>query len=162
MQAPGSLIKFLRTRKGNISIEFGLTLPFLALMLAGTVEFGRLIQQKTIVEKAVHAGALLAARSDLPLTGAQVTAVTNVIQTGGVDGTDPFLVDGWADAGATIVIDDTSTTYTDAGSGITDLPVIIIDVSVPFDPLMPGLMSNFGFNNLKVVVSHQQASLGGS
>ena len=155
-----SFNKFLRSRRGNISIEFGLTLPFLALMLAGTVEYGRLIQQKTIVEKAVHAGALLAARSTLPLDSTQLTVITNVIQTGGTDGTDPFLVDGWGDGAATINIDDTSTVYNDAGSGVVDLPVIIITVSVPFDPLMPGLMSNFGFNNLKVTVTHEQAYLG--
>jgi Flp pilus assembly pilin Flp len=154
-----SFSKFLRSRKGNISIEFGLTLPFLALMLAGTVEYGRLIQQKTIVEKAVHAGALLAARSSLPLDAAQLTVITNVIQTGGTDGSGPFLVDGWGDGAATITIDDSSTVFNDV-SGVVDLPVIIITVSVPFDPLMPGLMSNFGFNNLKVSVTHEQAYLG--
>ena len=159
MRMLASFSKFLRSRSGNISIEFGLTLPFLALMLAGTVEFGRLIQQKTIVEKAVHAAALLAARSTLPLDAAQITVIENVIQTGAVDGTDPFLVAGWADVSATIDIDDTSTVFNDA-SGVVDLPVIIITVSVPFDPIMPGLMANFGFNNLSVAVTHEQAYLG--
>lgn len=160
MPVLGSFSKFLRSRKGNVSVEFGLTLPFLAMMLAGTVEFGRLLQQKTIVEKAVHAGAMLAARSELPLTAAQETAIQNVIRRGDVDGKNPYLVDGWADASAKIVIDATGKTYTDAGSGITNLPVIVINAEVPFDPLMPGLMSNLGFSNLKVRVTHEQAYMG--
>ncbi|MCZ6840552.1 MAG: hypothetical protein O7G13_14920, partial [Alphaproteobacteria bacterium] len=71
----------------------------------------------------------------------------------------PFLVDGWSDAGATVVID-VVRTYIDATSGVTDLPVIRIVATVPYTPLVPGLFAFAGLSTFNIVVDHEQAYIG--
>ncbi len=152
----GWLNSLRRDRRGTAAVEFALCTPLFLLVLIGVIEYGRLLAQSNAVEKGLRAGAMLAARSDFPLTGAQMQLVQNVVKTGNVDGTPPFLVDGWQDAGASLVIE----TSTFTSGAVVNLPVIRLEATVPYDPLLPGLMSSFGLENLKIETAHEQARIG--
>lgn len=152
----GWLNSLRRDRRGAAVVEFALFAPLFLLMLIGVIEFGRLLAQSNAVEKGLRAGAMLAARSDFPLTADQRQRIQNVVMTGNVDATAPLLVDGWAKAGAGLVIE----TSTFTSGGVIDLPVIRLEATVPYAPLIPGLMSSFGFDNLKIETAHEQARIG--
>ncbi len=152
----GWLNSLRRDRRGAAAIEFALFAPLFLLVLIGVIEFGRLLAQSNAVEKGLRAGAMLAARSDFPLSADRKQRIRNVVMTGNIDATPPFLVDGWEKAGASLVIE----TSTFTSGGVIDLPVIRLVATVPYDPLIPGLMSSFGFNNLKIETAHEQAHIG--
>jgi len=153
------LNRLRRDRRGTAAIEFGLLVPLFMIFLLGAIEFGRVLTQANAVEKGVRAGVALAVRSDNPITAAQTTSVSNVVKYGETGSSGPFLVDGWSDAGATVVID-VVRTYTDATSGVTDLPVIRIVATVPYTPLVPGLFAFAGLSTFNIVVDHEQAYIG--
>ncbi len=67
----GWLNRLRRDRRGAAVVEFALFAPLFLLMLVGVIEFGRLLAQSNAVEKGLRAGAMLAARSDFPLTADQ-------------------------------------------------------------------------------------------
>ncbi len=78
------------------------------------------------------------------------------MRTGTVDGTGAPLVPGWDDPAA--AVDVTSSTFT--GGGVTNLPVIRVVASVPFQPVMPGLMNFAGLEDITIESAHEQAYLG--
>ena len=146
----------LGDRRGSAVIEFALFMPIFLLVLIGVIEFGRVLAQTNAIEKGLRAGAMLAARSDYPLTDAQETRIQNLVKTGNVNGTPPFLVEGWQEAGAYMTID----TDLFNSTGVVNLPVIRLEVTVPYQPLMPGLMDSFGLRDLMIRLAHEQARVG--
>ena len=152
-----SLNRLRRDRRGAAAIEFGLLVPLFMVFLLGAIEFGRALSQSNVVEKGVRAGVALAVRSDNPITTAQTTSVTNLVKYGNTTGTAPYLVDGWSDAGATVVVD-VVRTYT--GGGVSGLDVIRVVATVPYTPLIPGLFTFAGLNSFNIVVDHEQAYIG--
>ena len=151
-----SLISFLRERSGVAAIEFALFVPLFLLVLIGVIEYGRVLAQANAVEKGLRAGAMLAARSDFPLSGAQEQRIKNMVMTGNVAGTPPYLVAGWGEVGASLVVD--SDTFNSAG--VVNLPVFRLAATVPYQPLLPGLMSMFGLDDLVITTAHEQARIG--
>lgn len=154
-----SLNRFRRDRRGAAAIEFGLLVPLFLVFLLGVVEFGRVLAQSNAVEKGVRAGVALAVRSDNPIVAAsaQETAIKNLVKYGNTAGSGSVLVDGWTEAGATVVID-VVRTYT--GGGVTGLDVIRVIATVPYTPLVPGLFSFAGLSSFNIVVDHEQAYIG--
>ena len=154
-----SLNRLRRDRRGAAAIEFGLLVPLFMIFLLGAVEFGRVLTQSNAVEKGVRAGVALAVRSDNPIiaASAQETAIKNLVKYGNPAGTLPYLVDGWSDAGADVVID---VVRTYSGGGVTGLDVIRVIATVPYTPLMPGLFSFAGLSSFHIVVDHEQAYIG--
>ncbi len=150
------LNRFLRTRCGSAAIEFALIVPFVLLVMTAVIDYGRALSHRNTVEKGVRAGAMLAARSDDPMTADQLVSVQNMVKTGTIDGSADFLVSGWSEAGATVTI--TSTNF--SGSGVTNLAVIEVAASVPYVALLPGLAGFFGLNDITITVSHEQAHIG--
>jgi Flp pilus assembly protein TadG len=142
-------------RRGASAIEFALVAPLLLALVLGVVEIGRLVSQADAVAKSLRAAAVFAARSELPLDSAATTTIENLIKTGTPDGTGAFIVDGWEESGADVTI--TPRTETVEGEDIT---VIRLNASVPFVPLMPGLLSLFGLGDLKISTSHDQTYIG--
>lgn len=151
------LTKLIRSRRGVAVVEFGLFLPLFMLLVLGVVEYGRLLSQTNAVEKGVRAGAMLAARADIPLTAAQRQSVENVVKTGDVDGTSAYLAPGWAETTSSVSI--TSTLFN--STGVVNLPVIRVQASVPYMPIIPGLLTFAGLSNLTIEATHEQAFLGG-
>ena len=154
-----SLNRLRRDRRGAAAIEFGLLVPLFMMFLLGAVEFGRVLAQSNAVEKGVRAGVSLAVRSDNPMTAAQTTSVSNLVRYGNTTGTAPYLVDGWSDAGATVVIKNPPDTYTVPSSGEV-LTIVEITATVPYTPLVPGLFSFAGLSTFNIVVDHEQAYIG--
>ncbi len=150
----GSLIRLPRDARGNAVVELALVLPLLLLLLAGMTEIGRAYYQANAVEKGLRAGALFAGRNDFPLTAQVRTMVTNLVKTGTLDGSGPFLVSGWAAVTAGLIIDDTLTFPIDA---TTTIPVVRVTATVPFDPLMPGMLALVGLGDVAIQLSHEQA-----
>ncbi len=123
-----------------------LTLPLLGI---GMTEIGRAIYQATTVQNSLRAGALYAARNEFPLSAAALAQVENVVKTGDPTGTSSYLASGWAEAGASVQIEDLSFNF--AGSRV---PAIRISATVPYDPLLPRLFLVPAFN---IELSHVQA-----
>ena len=152
-----SLIRLTRDGRGNAVVEFALVLPLLLLLLAGITEIGRAYYQANAVEKGLRAGALFAGRNDFPLTAQVRTMVANLVKTGTLDGSGPYLVSGWADVNADLNIDDTLTFPVDA---TTTIPVVRVTATVPFDPLIPGMLTLVGLGDVTIQLSHEQAYVG--
>ncbi len=152
----GSLISILRERSGAAVIEFALFVPLFLLVLIGVIEYGRVLAQTNAVEKGLRAGAMLAARSDFPLTGAQEQRIKNLVMTGNMAGEPPYLVPGWEEAGASLVVE--SDTFN--SGGVVNLPVFRLAATVPYQPLLPGLMASIGLDDLMIITAHEQARIG--
>ncbi len=165
------LNKLWRNRRGNVTVEFALFLPFLLLLLAGGLEIGNAIHQGALIEKNLRAGTLYAARilnpdANAPAlsAGAQAT-IQNLVKTGSQSGLDEPVVPGWADAAANLVIDSTLV-HVFSPENATPLPtdvsvpVVRLTASVPYRPLLPGLFALVGLNDIVIQLSHEQAYVG--
>ena len=76
-----------RCESGTAAIEFAAIVPFLLIILTGTIELGRAMYEEMAVNNAVEAGALYAAKNgwDAPsIANAVVNA--GVVYTGGAPG----------------------------------------------------------------------------
>lgn len=148
--------RLARDGRGNAVVELAFFLPLFVLILAGMTEIGRAYYQANAVEKGLRAGALFAGRNGFPLTAQVRTMVTNLVKTGTLDGSGPYLVSGWADVDADLNIDDTITFPVDD----TTIPVVRLTATVPFDPLMPGMLAFVGLGDVTIQLSHEQAFVG--
>jgi Flp pilus assembly protein TadG len=162
------LNRFWRNRDGNSTVEFALFMPLFLILMTGGLELGNAVRQATELEKSLRSGALYASRMMVPgavplLATADQTTVQNLVKTGGQAGTDPYLVPGWADAGATLTID-TSLVHTFSSANATPLdvniPVVRLSAAVPYQPLLPGLFDFVGLNAITFQLSHEQAYVG--
>ncbi len=137
--------------RGIIRNKWGRLAALLALPLLGIgmTEIGRAIYQAITVQNSLRAGALYAARNEFPLSAAALAQVENVVKTGDPTGTSSYLASGWAEAGASVQIEDLSFNF--AGSRV---PAIRISATVPYDPLLPRLFLVPAFN---IELSHVQA-----
>lgn len=147
--------RLIRARDGVAAAEFALFVPIFSLILIGTLEFGNLLIQSNAVEKGLSAGAMLAARSDLPISSADKQRIDNMVMTGNVDGDPPYLVAGWAEPSSNVSL----TMGSFSSGGVVNLPIIRLAATVPYQPLIPGLMSSLGFGNLTLESVHEQAYL---
>lgn len=141
--------------KGSTAVEFGLMLPVLLLLFSGLTEHGRAFFQANAVEKGLRAATLYAARSDSPLSAADAQIAENILKTGTADGSGALLVSGWGAAGAGHTI-----TSTDFDLDGTPVPVIRIEATVPFDPMVPGLATFVGLDDFSISLSHEQPHVG--
>ncbi len=149
--------RLARDGRGNAVVEFAFFLPLFLLIFAGMTEIGRAYYQANAVEKGLRAGALFAGRNGFPLTAPVRTMVANLVKTGTLDGSGPYLVSGWAGLGADLNIDDTLTFPVDATMTI---PVVRLTATVPFDPLMPGMLALVGLGDVTIQLGHEQAYVG--
>ena len=144
-----------RDRRGGSAIEFALIAPVLLALILAVTEVARFINQADAVEKSLRSAAAFAARSEIPLDGSVTATVQNLVRTGTPDGSGPFIVPGWAEGGASIVVE----TFTAAVDG-EDMDVIRLTATVPFVPLTPGLVAMFGLGALQIQTSHEQTHMG--
>lgn len=139
-----------QNEKGAILVEFALVTPLLLMTMAIVLELGAALHQTNLLEKQVAAGAALAARSDYPLTAAATTSVTNLVRTGSVSG-GADLLDGWADGAASLAI--TTQTYSLSGETV---PYVRVSASVPYEPMMVGLLDFLGFDDFMMSAEHEE------
>jgi Flp pilus assembly protein TadG len=149
-----SFARLWRDREGVSAVEFALMLPVLLLITAGMIDLGRALYQTNVIEKGLRAGAMYAARNDYPLTSGQQTEAQNIVKKGNRDGTGSYLVSGWSDSTSLSIF--TTTEIVDG----TPLPVYHFVAAVPFDPLLPGLLSALNLDDIKIRLAHEQAYIG--
>ena len=144
--------KIFHNDKGDVVVEFAAALPLLLLLSLGMTEIARAIMQANTVEKGMRAAAVYAARSNNPTSGQALINITNIAKTGTIDGSGAVLVSGWSLSDASLSVSEV--TYNLDG---TNIPVIRLNASVPFDPIVPGLMDFFGLEGYRINLSHEQA-----
>ena len=149
-------------RRGAAAVEFAMFLPFFLLVLVGLTEIANGFRQATMVEKGLRAGALYAARTELPLTAGDQTIVNNLVMKGNTAGTGDYLVAGWADGDADLSI---STSLYDISAAneapdAEDVDVVTLTASVPYQSLMPGLLDMVGLSGFTIQLSHEQSYVG--
>jgi hypothetical protein len=81
MPAPNRPVKS-RWERGNVVVEMALVLPFLLLIVAGTIDIGLLFWEKEVLTNASREGARAGARATINGKPEQttVTAVKNIVQ----------------------------------------------------------------------------------
>ena len=141
---------FIRNRCGGSAAW--LVLPLLVVLGLGIIEIGRVISQAGAVKTGLRAAALYAAGNEYPLSAAVLARVENIVKTGDPTGTSGYLALGWAKADARVQVHELS--FNLAGSS---LPVVRISATVPYDPLLPGILPVPAFN---FELSHDQAFVG--
>ena len=149
-----SFARLWRDRDGVSAVEFALMLPVFLLVTAGMIDLGRALYQTNTIEKGLRAGAMYAARNNYPLTAGQKTEAENIVKKGNRSGTGAYLVSGWSDPSSLSVF--TSTEIVDG----TPLPIYHFVAAVPFDPMLPGLLSALNLDQIKIRLTHEQAYVG--
>lgn len=149
------LNKLLGRRDGVSAIEFAILVPLMMLVFGGVIEIGRLLGESSALEKSLQAGALIAARSSLPLSNEALQAVENTVKTGTVNGAGEFLLPGWADGGSSLSIQVTPQVV----SGET-VNVVRLAAAVPHIPIIQGLVDYIGLNSYILNSSHETAHIG--
>jgi Flp pilus assembly protein TadG len=147
--------KHADNENGSAAVEFGLILPILLLLFSGLAEYGRAYFQANAIEKGLRAATLYASRADTPLSAADAQIAENLLKTGTADGSGTLLVSGWGKAGATHTI-----TSTDFDMDGTAVPVIRIQATVPFNPMIPGLATMVGLGDFTITLQHEQPHVG--
>ncbi len=158
-------------RGAAAAVEFGLVMPLFIILLIGTLEIGNYINQASMLEKGLRAGAMYAARANdlkvgTTLAGGTITATENMVVTG--DPTDRstanFVLGGWADCDPTPITSClTITVDTRTGTeGATTVKVKVIKLraTVPYDPILEGALSLIGLSDLTMDANHEQAWIG--
>lgn len=144
--------KLLKSRGGSAAVETALAVPVLILMFAGITEVGRGLYQAAAIEKGLRTGALFLARSELPITQKTRDDAVTLVKTGG---TKNYLVSGWAREGAAVAIN--IKTFVIDGNAV---PIFSLSATVPFDPLLAGLIPGLDLGAMKIRLSHEQAYIG--
>ena len=149
---PRLLNRLRRDERGIAAVEFAFVLPVMVLLAVGLTELGRVVNQATTVQKSLRAGAIYAARNEFPLTAAVKTTAENLVKKGDPTGTADYLVPGWSKSGADLKLE-----TPDFDLNGTPLPVVRLTATVPFVPMLPGLLPIPSFN---LVLRHEQAYVG--
>ena len=145
----------LVSRRAVAAVEFALFAPILTLVMVGLFEFGYYLNQSNDLDKSLRVGAMLAARSALPLTGTVETTINNLVKTGTTDGSGDYVVPGWSSGSASLSV--TTTTYSAGG---TDYEVIRLEASVPYEPMFTTFLQVYGLASLNMTAAHEQAYVG--
>ena len=143
-------------RSGAAAVEMALLTPFLALLLVGFYDYGSYLADASAVEKGVRAGAMVAVRSTLPIDTATRTRIENVVKKGNAAGTGNFVVAGWSDASASVLVMPPRS----ESVGGTTIQVIRVQASVPYVSFLSGLMESVGLPRPTISAVHEQAYIG--
>lgn len=162
--------RFLRARSGSAAVEFALVLPIFLAMLFGALELGNYMNQMSLLEKGLRAGAMYAARSEdldggsLTLSSATEDAVAELTARGTLDNSGNFVPPGWSDCGSVpysscLTITPLNRTGSENGQNVS-ITVVKLNASVPYAPLFPGGLPFFGFTTMTLSAHHEQAWIG--
>jgi Flp pilus assembly protein TadG len=140
----------LKDTKGAVLVEFALIMPIFLMIIAIVLELGLALHQENTLEKSIMAATGIASRSGYPINSATSLRVNNMAKTGNVNG-GAYLMPGWEDSGSSLNI--TTSTYNLDG---TIVPYVRVDATVPYQPLLPGLLDFLGFNNFNLTAAHEE------
>ena len=141
--------------------------PIFLVMFFGLLELGNYINQITMLEKSLRAGAMYAARatSSADVTTSPVKEeLANMVVKGRPTDTGNDILGGWSTCGSTpytscLNVTVNPRTGSENGTSVT-VDVIKLFATVPYDPVLPGGPGFFGFSSLTMKVNHEQAWIG--
>lgn len=143
-------VKFGSCSRGSAAVEMALVLPFLILLLFGSIELGYYFYNQHQVVKGLRDGARYASRQPFtsigcpggtPVTNAAaLTAVRELTRTGQLSGGQP-RVRGWEASDITITVNCLTGTLSESGlyRNEGNAPRILITTTVDYTPLFGGL-----------------------
>ena len=164
-----------RDLSGTVAVEFGMVFPIFLVVLLGMLEFGNYLNQRTMLEKGLRAGAVYAARTDTAVTAVgdlDTTAITNIVMTGDPTNSTDYILQGWDDskyaaetnkvcaAAIKLCIQVIQKTDPIVGGGNETYFVIKLFATVPYDSLMSGALDIIGIGGLTMNANHEQAWIG--
>lgn len=161
------LNRFRRNEDGIAVTELAMVTPVFLLMFLSSIELGHMIYYSITVEKALRSGVTYAGRVE-GHTPATIQSAKNIVMTGSPSGTDPYLVAGWAKAGASVIFEESIYTHTITGSDDLSASVISITADVPYVPVVGVLIpvlehimkKQFRGEDLYITLTHEQAIIG--
>lgn len=151
-------------KKATAAAEMALVAPMLIILMFGSFELGNYFLSEHVVVKAVRDGARYASRRAFtnytcPAATVDSTMVGNVqelTRTGQLTGGTARLP-GWTDNNSitvAITCEATGTTYSGIYNGMTDVPVVTISASVPYN----SLFNNLGFTSTGLLLNAESES----
>ena len=170
-----SLRLFMMNRNGSAAVEMALVIPFLLVLMGGSVEVGNYFLSEHVVSKAVRDAARFAARLPLasytnctvPSGGVAEQQTQRIARYGSPSGGTNARLIGWtADNMTTVSIAcDTDPTHAYVNKGIyTDfpnggeVPVVTVSATVPYKTLFGSL--GMGAATLNLNAQSQAAVVG--
>lgn len=171
----GTARRLSRAQQGTAAVEFALVLPFLLLLLAGAIDFGRMLHDYQVVNKSIRDASRYLSRVKIGCPGpgvgagqigaADKTTTVNLALTGTVDaptGPGDYLLGYWTDPSTITVSADCMANagfrFRGVYKGLAYIPSATVTASVPFPAQFGGLLSFFSDFNL--TVSHNEANVG--
>lgn len=168
------LWRLVRRQEGTAAVEFVLILPLLTLVLFGTIEIGRLLQDYHVVTKSVRDATRYLTRMDGVSIGLDGTNCTinesstpvieakNLALTGTIDGSGDYLLPYWTNP-STISItpscfDNNGGTYQGFFLGTSTIFSLTMGADVPV-PLMNGWLLGQD-NTLTFTIEHKEVHFG--
>ena len=147
-----SLKSLLRCEDGTATIEAIIVLPVAISLMAGGVEFGRILSAFTTADKSMHGAARYLARVPQDaVCGWGRDNAKNLAVYGNVAGTGSPLVPGWTAGTVTLTLPDCS-------AALPDPLILQLSSAVPFSVNM---LSAIGFSNTFTLnVRHQERHIG--
>lgn len=151
-------------KRATAAAEMALVAPMLIILMFGAFELGNYFLSEHVVVKAVRDGARYAARrsfTNYTCPGATVnsTMITNVqelTRTGKLTGGTARLT-GWTNNNTvtvSITCETVGTTYSGIYDGMTNIPVVTVSASVPYD----SLFNNLGFTSTGLLLNAESQS----
>ncbi|MEO5774032.1 MAG: TadE family protein [Sphingomicrobium sp.] len=154
-----------RDRSGAAAAEMALVLPLLLIIMMGSMELGNYFLDEHILVKAVRDGARFAARQSFTNYTCSTTIVDptviqntqNVVMTGLVSGGTNRLAD-WQTTEITVSTRCDTTTSTGIYKGSTGAPIVIVDATMNYVPIL----HSYGFTGFgSTLKARQEAAVAG-
>lgn len=166
---PGLACRLRRDERGGPLAEFALVLPFLLILVFGTMEFANLLYQQHIITKGAQEAARFAARSPALVTstscsptGSAWTSVTaaaaNIAATGRSSG-GVQIIPNFSAADVVITVECPSSTgliSSNPDSGA--IPVVLATISIDYRSL--GFLGLLNLSDFSLSAQHREMGVG--
>ncbi len=149
----GAFRKFLANSSGSAGAELALILPFVLILILGTLEGGHYMYLEHKVAKGVRDGARYAARlafsnydcASNTISSAALTQIRNITRTGFPDGDNPVfggtdnpVISGWTSGNVTAALNCATAQGGLYAATSGNAPRVRVNASVPYPALFIG------------------------
>ena len=158
--------RFARTTRAAALVEFTLMFPLLFALGAGVTEFGFMLHQQQVLTKSVREAGRYATRVNFTFKSCPlntqpewtqlVTDTQNMAMRGSINPSAPLLLREFNNVSMVTIADTcvTAGTLLSPAGGGTNIPVITVTATVPFNGV--GFLSALNFSSFNLRATHQQ------
>jgi len=162
--------KWRSDQRGAALVEVALLLPFMGLLIFGTMEIGSVIYQQHVVTKGVQEAARYAARSPSLIETATcvpgsanwpavVTQAKNLATRGSVGSAGSLILSNFTDATLTISVSCSAATgFATANPASGQIPVVVVSATVAAKSA--GFLGLIGLPPFTLTAAHQELGIG--